>query len=793
VSLLSTPPARYGLAVAWVALDTVARLVVDPLLGDRHPFSLYYIAVLVAVALHGFGPAVLAVLSAACAASYFFVPPYGSLWIEGSQQWFGMALFVVTSAGIVTLGQMLSRARRHAERQAAALDDLRGDLEARVLERTEELRSANERLHLSEGRLAGIFGSAMDAIVLVDEDETVTMLNAAAEHMLGVAAADAVGRPIEGFLPVRVRPRHHEHVQEFSQQAGPGRRMGERGNITALRADGREFPVEVSIARVVVGAHSYFTVILRDITDRLANERALQTSKTQLEEALAAGRMGTWLVDFPSGAVQWDDANLGIWGRTREEFGDGAMETILGWIHPDDRASVAEVVDNMLRDGGGHHTDVHIEYRIVRGDGMVRWISSVGRVDRDAHGVPIRYTGVTADDTDRKRAGEEQLRSQKLEALGTLSGGIAHDFNNIVLAISGNARLASDELPAHHPVQASLREILRAATRASDVVKHILAFSRPHDHRRVVVPLASVVDEALTLLRATVPARVEFRRRFDAATPLVDVDAGELHQVVVNLTTNAAHAIAGAGAVEFAVDAVTVGDGAGPTVPGLAPGAYVRLAVTDTGTGMDRATVERAFDPFFSTKPTGAGTGLGLSVVHGIVKSHGGGITVESTLGVGTTFQVFLPAAANAERGLAAPAATASRGRGEHILYVDDEAPLVTLASRILMRNGYLVTGHTNPAVALDDFRARADTFDAVVTDLAMPHMPGFELVEGLRAIRPDIPVVMTSGYVRDEDEAAATRLGVHAILLKPDTMDGLGLALDDVFRAARATRGDER
>ncbi|MBL8143431.1 MAG: PAS domain S-box protein, partial [Acidobacteria bacterium] len=352
------------MAVAWVALATVARLVVDPLLGDRHPFSLYYIAVLVAVALHGFGPAVLAVLSAACAASYFFVPPYGSLWIEGSQQWFGMALFVVTSAGIVTLGQMLSRARRHAERQAAALDDLRGDLEARVLERTEELRSANERLHLSEGRLAGIFGSAMDAIVLVDEDETVTMLNAAAEHMLGVAAADAVGRPIEGFLPVRVRPRHHEHGQEFSQQAGPGRRMGERGNITALRADGREFPVEVSIARVVVGAHSYFTVILRDITDRLANERALQTSKTQLEEALAAGRMGTWLVDFPSGAVQWDDANLDIWGRTREEFGDGAMETILGWIHPDDRASVAEVVDNMLRDGGGHHTDVHLEYRI---------------------------------------------------------------------------------------------------------------------------------------------------------------------------------------------------------------------------------------------------------------------------------------------------------------------------------------------------------------------------------------------------------------------------------------------
>jgi CheY-like chemotaxis protein len=370
-----------------------------------------------------------------------------------------------------------------------------------------------------------------------------------------------------------------------------------------------------------------------------------------------------------------------------------------------------------------------------------------------------------------------------VEALGTLAGGIAHDFNNILLAISGNAKLAMEDTDLIHPAQRSLREIARASARATSLVQRILAFSRQTEPRRELIQLRPAVQEALKLLRSTLPAMIEIRTDMSASVPWVKADSTQIHQVMMNLMTNSAHAIgAGGGVVTVRLDAVEQRADEPALADGLATGPYVRLSIQDTGCGMDRATLERIFDPFFTTKPAGQGTGLGLSVVHGIVRNHHGAITVESSPGLGTTFSLYFPAAGNGEH-LTVPATPEpATGHGQRILYIDDEDAVVYLATRQLQRLGYAVIGFTDPGKALLAFRANPGSFDVVVTDVSMPGMSGFHLAQAILKLRADVPVLMTSGYVRPEDRDAAAKLGVHELISKPHTIDALGHALERLF-----------
>jgi PAS domain S-box-containing protein len=420
---------------------------------------------------------------------------------------------------------------------------------------------------------------------------------------------------------------------------------------------------------------------------------------------------------------------------------------------------------------------------LVEPDGRQRWLRWSVHPWRNVHdeigGIIIYAEDITV----RKRADELQLQSQKLEALGTLSGGIAHDFNNILLAIKGNTSLAVADLAPEHPAQVSLAEIAKAGERATHLVRRILAFSRPQERTLEVLHLRPVIEEAIQLLRATLPAMIEIRSQFAADAPVIAADATQIHQIVVNLGTNAAHAIGErSGVIELRVEGVTVGDDFGAS-PELAPGRYTRLSVSDDGSGMDRATMERIFDPFFTTKPPGEGTGLGLSVVYSIMKSCLGAVTVYSALGKGTTFHLYFPATAGALDAPLANATPTARGRGETIMYVDDDKALVLLVVRVLKKLGYEVGGYTDSAAALADFRLQPGKFDAVVTDLSMPDLSGFDLARELRAIRPDVPIIMTSGYARPQDQEAAARLGIVELILKPDTVDELGRALDRLFR----------
>jgi PAS domain S-box-containing protein len=383
---------------------------------------------------------------------------------------------------------------------------------------------------------------------------------------------------------------------------------------------------------------------------------------------------------------------------------------------------------------------------------------------------------------------EAQLRqAQRIQSLGTVASGIAHDFNNVLVAVAGNTELATRALPADHPAHRHLRRIAQAAARATDLVQRILAFSRPQEPRWATVALPPVVDEVLTLLRATLPATIDIRTRFDAGAPGIRADASQIHQVLMNLGTNAAHAMGeGGGVLEIRVDAVTLDAGDATVSPPLPAGPYVRLSVADTGCGMDGATLAQIFEPFYTTKAAGHGTGLGLSVVHGIVKSHGGGIAVETAVGCGTTFHLYFPAADATAAAAAAPAAPDLRGHGEHVLYVDDEEPIVHVTSLVLERLGYRVTGTTDAVRALEEFRSRPWEFDVLVTDLAMPGLPGAELARRVREIRPGIAVLVTSGFVRPEDAEAVQRLGGVDILLKPNLVTDLGPALHRLLTAPR-------
>jgi signal transduction histidine kinase len=394
------------------------------------------------------------------------------------------------------------------------------------------------------------------------------------------------------------------------------------------------------------------------------------------------------------------------------------------------------------------------------------------------------------DITERLRAAEErrdlegQLRqSQKMEAIGTLAGGIAHDFNNILTAIIGNAQMASQEADPDSTVAESLAEISRAGNRAADLVRQIMAFSRQQKQSRDTIALRTVTEEVVRLLRAALPASIDLAVSSDPATPHVVADPSQVHQVLMNLCTNAAQAMAaGGGRIDIRLEPASLGLDAARVHPDLAPGDYARLSVADTGSGMDQATLERIFEPFFTTKAPGAGTGLGLAVVHGIVKGHGGAITVRSRPDEGSTFDVYLPAAERSAPGAMAEEPPIPRGAGQEILCVDDEPALVRLNERFLGRLGYRVTGFTRPRQALAALREDPMRFDLLLTDLSMPEMSGTELAREALAIQPGLPIAITTGLVTPDLLDNAEALGVREFLTKPTSLQDLAAALRRIF-----------
>ena len=488
------------------------------------------------------------------------------------------------------------------------------------------------------------------------------------------------------------------------------------------------------------------------------------------------------------------DAFVRVDGRGRVLECNGAYQTMLGFSTDELRKGVyldliparwhaqeAEIEATQVLTRG--FSDLYEkEYR--RKDGSVIPVEVSRFQVPGASGRPGTVCAIVRDLSDRRRAEERQVRTQKLEALGTLAGGIAHDFNNILLAIRGNASLVAGALDSDHPAQARVAEIERAGKKAAGIVRQILSFARPQAAGRTVAKLQPVVEQATSLLRPIVPAHIALEAECsdDAPDSLVDLD--DVLRAVMNLVTNSADAIGQrSGKIEIRLDRTVVPVEPGEANPSLQPGTYASLSVTDDGVGMAPETIAKAFDPFFTMKEFGKGTGLGLSIVYGIMKSCGGAATIRSVPGEGTTVQLLFPASDQPIAPSQEPPPATGRVRAERILFVDDDEALVFLARETLGGLGYDVTAFDDPVKALVTFRQAPEAFDAVVTDLSMPRMSGFDLARGVLALRPGVPVVLTSGYIRPEDEGEAERLGVRAVILKPNTIEEMGTELDRIFR----------
>jgi PAS domain S-box-containing protein len=391
------------------------------------------------------------------------------------------------------------------------------------------------------------------------------------------------------------------------------------------------------------------------------------------------------------------------------------------------------------------------------------------------HGRELLYS-IVHDITARKKAEEEKavleaqlFHAQKMESIGTLSGGIAHDFNNLLGIILGNAELAMDDMPEWHPAKGYLNEIRTASLRARDVVKQLLSFSRKTDSKKRPVKLVRIVEDALKFLRSSIPASVEIHRNIPNDTDdTIFADSTHIYQVMINLFTNAAHAMEdNSGVITIGIENIYLDQVSAPFYPGLPPGRYVKLAVSDTGTGIDHEIKDRIFDPYFTTKEIGKGTGIGLSVVHGIVKSHNGAISVDSKFGEGTTFSIFFPVTEEEAVMETEPADKFPTG-SERILIVDDEESVVDIGRRRLERLGYQVEARTNPIDALELFRTDPDQFDLVITDMTMPHITGDKLVKEILKIRPDMPTVLCTGFSEKINEERAKEIGIRQYIEKP-------------------------
>jgi hypothetical protein len=378
-----------------------------------------------------------------------------------------------------------------------------------------------------------------------------------------------------------------------------------------------------------------------------------------------------------------------------------------------------------------------------------------------------------------RRGLEHQLRqAQKMEAVGTLAGGIAHDFNNILSAIMGYAELVLDVTRDQPEVTSDLKDLLRAVGRGKQLIERILRFSRRGEPKREPVDVGQIVQEATRLLRSTLPATIDLRLRLGSEVPRTLADGASLHQVVMNLATNAAHAMPGGGTLEIGLEPLYMRDSMARSRPDFHEGPYLLLTVRDTGHGMDHETLERAVEPFFTTKPPGTGSGLGLSMVHGIVRDHAGVLELESQPGAGTTVRCYLPAALAPDSDDEPIATLAPRGMGERVLYLDDEETLAELGKRRLRGIGYRVTSYTDPTAALAALRGTADRFDVVVTDYWMPHMTGIDFAREARAIRPDLPVMLLTGHMDDLPEDIIRDAGVSRVVRKPLTVEELGEAV---------------
>jgi PAS domain S-box-containing protein len=600
-----------------------------------------------------------------------------------------------------------------------------------------------------------------------DSAWTMEFLSEGCRELTGHEPSELVGNAVVAYADLIV-PEDRDDVWEAVQTALKQRR---RFQLTyrISAADGRRKWVWEQGTGVfnsqgeLVALEGFIT----DITERKNAEAELIRLGTAVEQAAEAV-----IMTDPGGVIEYvNPAFEAMSGYLRDE----ALGRDMSFLHCGDDPGVFQRARRAVEGVGQWRGHLVCE----RGDGSTYEAESTISPVRDERGRVTNFVAVHRDVTEQMRLESQLRQTQKLQALGTLAGGVAHDFNNILTPIIGFAQLLLDGIDG--PLSAEqcrdLERIVTGAVRAQDLVGQILTFARQVERRREPVCLGSIVEETLKLLRATLPKTIEIRYPGATTTDLVVADPTQLHQVVLNLCTNAAHAIGdGPGVLE-----VRLGEADAGAASKIGP--CVCLAVSDTGCGMAPEVLERIFEPFFTTKRPGEGTGMGLAVVHGIVESHGGKIFVTSEPGRGTTFRVLLPRAREAPAQAVSIPEPIARG-SERILFVDDEEPIVELARKILENLGYRFEGFANPSEALERFRRDPEEFDLIIADLNMPGMTGLDFLRRVVELRPQVPTILCTG-LGGSDPSVAGRPGARRVLAKPLSVRQLATAIRQALDGA--------
>ncbi|MCP4113891.1 MAG: PAS domain S-box protein [Desulfobacteraceae bacterium] len=522
-----------------------------------------------------------------------------------------------------------------------------------------------------------------------------------------------------------------------------------------------DHPLVVSNLCLVAGGIASLLVIFIILRRTSKTEQELRESRQLLSNAIDLAPIGLILVAPDGRFVRVNRAFCSMVGYPEEELLQLRFQEV---THPDDHSTDQAIVDHLM---GGDGNQGRIEKRYLAKDGRIVHVVLATVLLKDDQGVPLYFFAQIQDVTERKQKEKQLRQAQKMEAIGTLAGGIAHDFNNILGIILGNYELAVEDIPRDHPARLNLEEIMKASVRAKEVVSQLLSFSREEEVEQQPVALDAVVKDSLVLLRAFIPGSIDIRQALLTDSCMILADVSQIHQVLINLCMNAVHAMEDEGGIlEIVVSNVNIVDEPVFQSYGLGPGNYVKLSVKDSGHGIEFDIQGNVFDPYFTTRSQGKGSGMGLSVVHGIVRNHGGDITIKSRPQGGTAVEVLFPQesgdAASRERG------EEYARRGETVLVVDDEESLLIMVKQMLERLGYSVKAAVSPLEALEEFRRDPDLFDLVITGMAMPGMSGGRFSTEISSIVPDIPIILCAGgSVEMESEMARNPAGMD-YLKKP-------------------------